>query len=141
MSTAMSSVTDDIKELDAMIGALAQEHAVSYPIFPQHAREGSPVAQGYEETHRQALEWRAKLIAELERRPDWVADWRAEQELDRRIEALCEAKGLTFMPNECPPWQAPDELPADYNNGTGWAASMPLAVKLRRKLIAELEGK
>jgi hypothetical protein len=136
----MSSIAADIDELDAMIAALAREHGVPYPIFPHHAREGAPVPQGHEERHRQALEWRAKLIAEIERRPEWVAEWRAEQELDRRIEQLCEERGLAFAPYECPPWRAPDELPADYDNGTGWAESLPQAVKLRRRLIAELEG-
>jgi hypothetical protein len=84
-----------------------------------HARKGAPVPQGREEIHRQALEWRAKLIAELKRRPDWVRAWRDKQELDAEIEALCEERGLSFMPHECAPWDAPDQLPADYRASTG----------------------
>jgi hypothetical protein len=136
----MSSLAADEDELDAMVGALAQEHGVPYPIFPAHAREGDPVAVGLEEVHRQALEWRHKLIADIKRRPKWVAEWRAEQELNRLIRELCEERGLRFMPHECPPWNAPDELPEDYRDGTGWAASLPQAVRLRRRLIAEIEG-
>jgi hypothetical protein len=141
-STAMtSSVTDDINELDDMIAALAQEHGVPYPIFPQHAREGAPVPRGYEEIRHQALEWRVKLVAELEQRSDWVSEWRAERALDASIERLCEEGGLHFKPHETPPWWAPDELPDDYApDGTGGNDSLPQAVKLRRKLIAEIEA-
>jgi hypothetical protein len=117
-------------ELDAMGGALAKEHGVPYPIHPDLVRdERDPIRVGGEEIHQQALEWRRKLIRELEQRPDWVAAWRAEQDLNRRIEELCGAKGLTFMPHETPPWWASDD-PEDQS----------LPAKLRRKLIAELEA-
>jgi hypothetical protein len=139
-----SNVAVDVRELDEMIAALAREHGVPYPIFPDCVRdERDPVPVGYEETHRHALAWRRKLIDEPEQRPDWVRDWRAEQDLNRRIEALCEAKGLTFMPHETPPWWAPDELPDDWesNHHTAGDKSLPQAVKLRKRLVAEIEGK
>jgi hypothetical protein len=44
------------------------------------------------------------------------------------------------MPHECPPWWAPDELPDDYQDGTGWGRSLPQAVRLRRRLLAEIDG-
>jgi hypothetical protein len=129
-------------ELDDMIAALAKEYGVPYGVYPQHVRgEKDPVYVGGEDRHRQALEWRKKLIAELEARPDWVAAWRAARDLDDRIEALCEAKGLYFAPYECEPWNAPDELPEGWRgNGTAGDASLPQAVKLRRRLIAEIEA-
>jgi hypothetical protein len=129
-------------ELDDMVRDLAKEHGVAYPIYPDTAREGRPVARGQEENHRIALEWRKKLIAELEARPEWVAAWKAARDLDDRIEALCEAKGLYFAPHETPPWWAPDELPDDYRSDSrdGLGDDLPQAVKLRRRLIAELEA-
>jgi hypothetical protein len=132
----------DIDELDDMIRALAKEHRVPYPIFPALVKnERQPCPVGHEENHRQALEWRRKLIAELEERPEWVAAWRAEQDLNRRIEALCKQKGLQFYPHETPPWWAPDELPDGWrSNGTAGDESLPQAVKLRRRLIRELEA-
>jgi hypothetical protein len=63
------------------------------------------------------------------------------QELNRRIEELCEAKGLRFALHETPPWEAPDELPPGFSPKPIhlYDASMPQAVQLRRQLIAELE--
>jgi hypothetical protein len=133
-------------ELDHMIQDRANEHNVPYPIFPATAREGAPCARGEEDNQRRALEWREKLIVELEERPEWVAEWRAAQELDDAIEALCKARGLQFHPHETTPWQAPDELPAGYDDDAdSWHKrfrdDLPQAVKLRRRLIAELEGR
>ena len=122
-------------EQDAMIQVLAREHRVPYPIHPHLVRdERDPIRQDGEEEHRQALAWRRKLIAELERRPDWVAAYRAWVDLNRRIEALCEQKGLNFG-LDLPPWDAPDAVP-DGNTDP----DLPLAVKMRKRLIAELEA-
>jgi hypothetical protein len=63
--------------------------------------------------------------------------------LNRRIAELCARKGFTFQPWKCPPDQSPDELPADYVHNeaaAGWYASLPQAVRLRRRLIAEIEA-
>jgi hypothetical protein len=59
------------------------------------------------------------------------------EELNNKIRALCEAKGMTFKPWECPPWQAREGRVK--NDGTAWAESYPKAQALRRKLIAEIE--
>ena len=85
----------DPDELDAMIRDLAQEKGLPDGICPDlvgpdpdnHGYWGS----GNEEDHEQSCIWRGKLLAELRRRPGWRKAWRAEQELNRRIEALCEA--------------------------------------------------
>jgi hypothetical protein len=53
--------------------------------------------------YREGQKWRREAIAELKRRPEWIEQWLADRELDRRIEELCEAKGLRFAPHECPP--------------------------------------
>jgi hypothetical protein len=101
----------------------------------------TPSTWAAKRTHRLALEWRRKLIAELEERPEWVASWRAGQDLDQRIRDLCEARGYNFMPHECHPADAPDELPEGWrSNGTAGDDSLPQAVKLRRRLITELEA-
>jgi hypothetical protein len=138
----MTRYHEHYTEQDAMIRALAKEHGVPYPIFPDLAKsEKDPVYVGGEENHRLALEWRRKLIAELEERPEWVASWRAGQDLDQRIRDLCEARGYNFMPHECHPADAPDELPEGWrSNGTAGDDSLPQAVKLRRRLITELEA-
>jgi hypothetical protein len=47
----------------------------------------------------------------MTRRPEWVAEWLAEREIDRRVRDLCEARGYRFAPWECHPADAPDELP------------------------------
>ena len=54
--------------------------------------------------YREGQKWRRKALAELKRRPAWVAEWLADAEMDRRVEELCAAKGLSFAPHECPPW-------------------------------------
>jgi hypothetical protein len=126
-------------EQDAMIRDLAREKDLPHGVNPDVVHsESDRFGRGSEERCRLAWEWRQKLIAELDQRPDWVAEWRAEQDLNRRIEALCEARELAFMPHETTPWNAPDELPDDWD--LAGDKSLPKAVKLRRKLIAELEG-
>ena len=59
-------------------------------------------------------------------------------ELDAKIEQICESKGMKFKPWECPPWNAREERVV--NDGTVWAESYPKAQALRRMLIAEIEG-
>lgn len=61
-------------------------------------------------------------------------------ELDRRIRALCEARGLTFLPHELPPWQVPAEGEPHhtYPPGHGIRKQWPMAQRLRRELEAEL---
>ena len=54
---------------------------------------------------------------------------------------MCQERGLQFLPHECAPWDAPDELPDDFRDSGPWASSLPMAVRLRRKLIAEIEGR
>jgi hypothetical protein len=90
------------------------------------------------EQYRAGQKWRRKALDELKRRPDWVTKWLADAEMDRRIEELCEAKGLRFQPHECPPWmvRADEELP-DPQDGV-WAQSARLAQRLRRQLEEEV---
>jgi hypothetical protein len=138
-------------ELNDMIADMAREMGCPHYLNPASAQPGEIPAEvrglrtdrGDGVTlYRKAQEWRERVLAELERRPEWVAEWRAEQALNRRIEELCEAKGLKFLPHETPPWQAPDELPEDYRRDrTGWGDGLPQAVKLRRRLIAEIVGR
>ena len=61
-------------------------------------------------------------------------------ELNAKIEELCEAKGMTFKPWEVRPWwaTAAHEGPCPWPAGTVGAETWPKAVALRRKLIAEL---
>jgi hypothetical protein len=140
----MTKFTDP-DELDAMIADLAREKRLPDGIHPDlvgpdldnHRYWG----WGNEERHEESCEWRLKLIAELHRRPKWVKEWRALQELDRRIEALCKERGLYFKPWETPPWAAPDELPEDYRPEPNSFEVLRPAVKLRKRLIAELEGR
>jgi hypothetical protein len=132
-------LTSDPDELDEMIGDLAQEKGLPYGIWPDTARKDDPVAMGWEELHRQSLEWRSKLIKELQRRPDWVAAWRAERELNQRIRELCEERGWTFKLWEVHPAEA-DDGPSPWPPGTGGYESWPKAQKLRRHLIAELKA-
>jgi hypothetical protein len=92
------------------------------------------------ERYREGQRWRRKLIAELKRRPDWIREWRAAGEVDRRVEALCERKGLRFAPYECPPWWIRVDTELLPPNGTDeiWEESARLAQRLRRELEAEL---
>jgi hypothetical protein len=95
------------------------------------------------EMYREGQRWRRKAMAELNQRPEWVAEWLADAEMDRRVEELCERKGLRFAPHECPPWmiRCDEELPPPVNEfATGWDASMPLAQRLRRQLEAEIRA-
>jgi hypothetical protein len=136
----------DPDELDAMIRDLAREMGAPTGIHPDligpdpeyHNYWGN----GNEERHKESVQWRSRLIQELKRRPEWIAQWRAERDLDDRIRCLCEAQGLTFAPWEMPPWSAPDEVPErrDTEFSDIYRASLPQAVKLRRRLIAELEA-
>jgi hypothetical protein len=61
-------------------------------------------------------------------------------ELDEEIRALCESKGWRFKPWEAHPANV-DDGPSPHPPGTAYNASWPKAQKLRRKLIAEIEGK
>jgi hypothetical protein len=59
-----------------------------------------------------------------QRSPEWVAAWRAEQALNRRIRELCEERGWQFMPFEPAPWEVGDEMPeyvrAGLEHATDW---------------------
>jgi hypothetical protein len=98
----------DIETLNDMIGALAVEHGCPYGVNSDLVELGEipPSVHGCNRgvmregkpwdgvtLYREGQKWRRKLIAFLKRRPDWIAEFRAARELDRRIEALCEAKG------------------------------------------------
>jgi hypothetical protein len=61
-----------------------------------------------------------------------------EDELNDRIRALCEERGLKFKPWEFPPWEV-SEQPNPYPPGMGSHTLWPQALALRRKLIAEIE--
>jgi hypothetical protein len=47
---------------------------------------------GTPERPKESVRWRRKIIAEMERRPEWIAEWRAERDLHRRIRELCGIK-------------------------------------------------
>jgi hypothetical protein len=135
----------DPEELDAVICALGREHGLPPGINPDligpdehnHGYWGV----GREEQHRQSCMWRRRLINELRRRPEWIARWRADQDLNRRIRELCEARGLVFQPWECPPWHAPDQIPERDSDQTHmYADSLPQAVRLRRQLLTALKA-
>jgi hypothetical protein len=59
--------------------------------------------------------------------------------LNERIEDLCERKELHFGPHEIPPWEA-DDGPSPYPPMSAGSTTWPLAQRLRRELIAELEA-
>jgi hypothetical protein len=61
------------------------------------------------------------------------------ERLNERIEELCERKGLHFQPHEIPPWDA-DEGPSPHPPASAGSLTWPMAQKLRRELIAELEA-
>jgi hypothetical protein len=134
----------DPDELNCMIRDLGREKGLAPGIDPDLIGPDEDYhhywGNGNEERHKQSVAWRRKLIAELKRRPDWIAEWRAAAEMDRRVQALCQRKGLTFQPWECPPWRvgAHEELPP--RNGTDgiWDESRRLAQRLRRELETEL---
>lgn len=137
----------DPEELNEMVRDLGRQKELPLGIHPDlvgpdpedHAYWGC----GQQDRHRQSCIWRRKLIEELKRRPAWIAEWRVEREMDRRVEALCLKKGLQFAPWECPPWAvgADEELPHLTERSRGWDASKPLAQRLRRQLEAEIRAK
>jgi hypothetical protein len=142
----------DPDELNEMIRDLAAEEGCPYGVYSPDLVELGEIPMhiyGFNrgctpdglESYREGQKWRRKLIAELRRRPDWIAEWRAARELDRRIEELCERKGYAFKPWEVPPWHAPDELPQAHPEWSNmYLEGLPHAVKLRRQLVAELEA-
>jgi hypothetical protein len=151
----MSELPSDLDpgELDAMVRDLGHEHEEMPDwVYPPDLVESDHVPQhifGFNrgctpdglETYKEGQKWRRRLIAELAQSPEWIAEWRAARDLNRRIEALCERRNLTFRPWEIRPWRAPDELPQGHPEWSNMhLESLPQAVKLRRQLIAELEA-
>jgi hypothetical protein len=142
----------DPDELNAMIRDLGNEKDIPYGVYSPDLVESDHIPQhiyGFNrgctpdglECYKEGQKWRRKLIAELARRPEWIAEWRAAQELNRRIRELCETKGLRFAPWEVPPWRAPDELPQAHPEWENmYRDSLPQAVQLRRQLIDEIEA-
>jgi anaerobic selenocysteine-containing dehydrogenase len=88
--------------------------------------------------YREGQQWRRRAIAELQHRPDWIAEWRAARDLDRRIEDLCERKGMRFAPYETTPWQVGDSPEPERADGTFATHTRPAARELRRRLIREI---
>jgi hypothetical protein len=133
-------------ELNGMLRALAREMDLPFGIHPDLVGPDLDY-HGYwgpseEERHRQSVAARHRLIAWLQQHPEWIEEYRAEQRLDERIKALCEAKGFRFWPWEMAPWRAPNEVPEPESDLTySYAQSIPAAVRLRKRLIAELEAK
>jgi hypothetical protein len=134
-------------ELNEMVRDLGREKDLPPGIHPDLVGPDPDYhhywGNGNEERHRQSVEWRHKLIRELTRRPDWIAAWRAAEELDRRLRELCERKGLRFRPWEMPPWQVRlDEPPPDPDNSweESYLATAPMAQRLRRELKAEIRA-
>jgi len=135
----------DPEELNAMIAALGREKGLPGGIYPDligpDPDNHSYWGRGNEERHRQSVEWRRRLLAELACSPEWIAEWRVARELDQRIRQLCKRKNLVFRPWECHPADAPDEMPeSDPDAMHMYAGTMPAAVRLRAWLIAELEA-
>jgi hypothetical protein len=103
----------DPEELNEMIRDLGHEMGCPYWASPDLVELGEvpPGIYGYNigctpsgvEMYREGQKWRRKLIGELKRRSEWVAEWRAEREMDRKVEELCRQKGLVFPPWECRP--------------------------------------
>jgi hypothetical protein len=134
----------DPDELKEMICDLGREKGLPPGIHP-HLIGPDPEDHNYwgcgqQDRHRQSCMWRRKLIAELMRRPEWVAEWRAAQAMDGAVRALCERKGLTFRPWECPPWQVrvDDEVPEQRGSDRLWDER--LAQRLRRELECEIRA-
>jgi hypothetical protein len=138
-------------ELDDMVRDLGREMGVPYPIFPELVDLDTPAEESWMAgacfgghggdgltRWRETQEWRRKIIAELEKRPAWIAAWRAEVAHDKRIEALCKTKGYRFAPHELTPWEVPSEGDSRYAQGTGGSMSWAKAQKLRRQLEREL---
>jgi hypothetical protein len=132
-----------VDELNAMVAALGEEMGVPYGVHPDLVDStAEPEPYHDAELYRAGQRWRRKIIAELKKRPEWIAEFRAAAEMDRRVEELCRAKGLTFAPWELPPWhvQVDDEPHPTYPPGHGVRLQWPLAQRLRRELEAELEA-
>src|SRR5687768_11561661 len=103
----------DSDELNAMIAALGREMGrPTAGVYPPDLVELDEIPghiYGYNagcrpsgvEQYKAGQEWRRRIIAELQRQPDWVREWRERQALNRRIRELCERKQLKFMPWEC----------------------------------------
>ena len=134
----------DPEELNDMISDAAEELGwSSYNVKPGlvggDKDHGGSMPKDVENYHK-ALKVRQRTSAWLRKHPEWIAEWRAERELDRRIELLCEVKGLTFAPWECPPWQVrvDDQLPGATEWTSIWDESAYFAQRLRRELQAEL---
>jgi hypothetical protein len=70
---------------------------------------------------------------------DWMVTMTTD-ELDAKIKELCDQRGLKFKPWESTPWDV-REGPYIGSPGDVAAESWPQAQALRRKLIAEIEGK
>ena len=87
--------------------------------------DGPSYAERDPEGYAAAQRLRHELIDKIARSPRWVQKWRAGRDLNTRIEQLCERKGLRFKPWEPLPW---------------WLSAEGPALKLRRRLIAELEA-
>lgn len=58
-------------------------------------------------------------------------------DLNERLKAACELRGLVFRPWEVPPWQA-DGKTSPYPSNSAGGQSWPKAVRLRARLLAEL---
>jgi hypothetical protein len=143
----------DPEELNAMIRDLALEKDLPQAVHPDLVEPDHIPGHiyGYNRgcnpdgltLYREGQRWRRQLIVELARSPEWIAQWRERRELNRRIRKLCAAKDLQFRPWECAPWNAPDELP-ERDGQNDWihiyGGTVPQAVQLRRRLIAELEA-
>jgi hypothetical protein len=63
------------------------------------------------------------------------------RDIDKRIKALCEQKGITFRPWQFPPpWEVNDGEPCPYPPDSAGAAWWPQALALRAKLKKELKA-
>jgi hypothetical protein len=140
------------EELNELICALAEEKDIPQDVYSPNLVEldtipghiyGLTTEQGRGiDMYRRGQEWRRRLLAELRRRPAFVAEWRTAQDLNARIKALCAAKRYQFMPWEMTPWQVHEDTPPPDGGwaGPAWQESYPKAQRLRRQLLAELEG-
>jgi hypothetical protein len=138
----------DEETVDEMVGDMARELGCPHDVSPEYARPGAPPPElagcnlgcsptGVER-YKEAQQWRRRALRELKRNPEWVEDWLAEVELNRRIEALCRERDYHFMPHETKPWEVSTDGPSPWPEGCAGALSWPGAQRLRRQLIAEL---
>jgi hypothetical protein len=152
MAKTKTALPADEDELDAMIADLAVERGVPYGVHPDMVRPGPvpPDVMGLNRgcvhdgkpadgptLYKLGQEWRRRLIRELERSPEWVAEWRAAVALNERIRALCAARNYAFAPWEVHPADC-DDGPSPWPSGCAGSMSWPHAQKLRARLIAEL---